>query len=295
MFDSVASHGWQCQPSRRERAADRRPPLSGQGSVLAEAHDGALWVTICRPDVLNALNEEVLDGLEEGLDRVAGDPSCHALCVTGAGEAFSVGLDIDCLERGFGDHAYFRHLLGRVNRVLDRIEDCPVPVVAAVNGLARAGGFELVLAADLAIAADEARIGDNHLNFGVMPGGGATQRAPRRLGLQRAKELIFTGRWLDGAEAAALGLVLDHVPRVELEAAVGSLVATIADKPRGVLAATKRAIREGAGLPLQSGTGLETSIFFEYLDSDPAAKDGFYRYLRRRDERRSEHGSGAGR
>jgi len=217
--------------------------------VVVEDRGAALWATISRPGALNALDEEVLDHLESALDRVRDDPTRRALCVTGSSTAFSVGLDIDCLERGFRNHEYFRQLLDRVNHLLGRFEDCPVPVIAAVNGLARAGGFEIILAADLAIAADEARIGDNHLQFGVIPGGGATQRAPRRLGTMRAKELIFTARWLDAAEATALGLVLDHVPKAELRAAVDALVARIADKPRGALAATKQAMRDGRDLP----------------------------------------------
>lgn len=269
--------------------------MTAPDPVLVQRRGAALWATISRPDALNALNEAVLDGLERALEEAGGDETCHAVCLTGEGPAFSVGLDIHCLQRGFGDSAYFRFLLRRVNRLLDRVEGCPVPVVAAVNGLARAGGFELLLAADLAIAADEARIGDNHLPFGVIPGGGATQRAPRRLGTQQAKNLIFTGRWLDGIQAAAMGLVLDHVPRAELTAAVDALVATLAAKPRGALAAAKRAINEGAALPLRAGVELETNAFFDYLDTDPEARDGFTRYLQSRSARGGTDHTGADR
>jgi enoyl-CoA hydratase/carnithine racemase len=119
--------------------------VSAPGSVVVVENRGAaLWATISRPGALNALNEEVLDHLESAIDRVPDDPARRALCVTGTGTAFSVGLDIDCLQRGFGDHGYFRHLLGRVNHLLGRFEDCPVPVIAAVNSLARASGFEIV-------------------------------------------------------------------------------------------------------------------------------------------------------
>lgn len=261
--------------------------MTASGPVLLEERGPALWATISRPGALNALDEAVLEGLEQAVGRAGREPGCRALCLTGAGDAFCVGLDTDCLERGFRERAYFRLLLHRVNRLFELIGACPVPVVAAVNGLTRAGGFELLLATDLAIAADEARVGDNHLPFGVVPGGGSTQRAPRRIGVQRAKELIFTGRWLDGAEAAELGLVLAHVPRRELVAAVDSLVATLARKPRGALAAAKLAVQEGAALPLDAGVAFEMSVFFEYLDTDPEAQEGFRRYLRRREERRA--------
>jgi len=251
-------------------------------TVRREERDRVLWLTLNRPRALNAVDEAMLDGLERGLAQVESSEDVRALVITGAGDAFSVGMDLACLDHGFADREWFRSFLERFNAALLALEHLPVPTVAAVNGLTRAGGFEILLACDLAVCADEARIADNHTPFGVMPGGGATQRAPRRLGMQRAKELIFSGRWLQGQEAEQLGIVLRSVPRVGLEAAVEELVGHFRDKSRDCLAATKAAITRGGDLDIQAGIRLEMHQFFDYLATSPDAAEGFRAYREHR-------------
>lgn len=247
--------------------------------------DRVVYATLHRPGALNAIDDGVVEALDAVLARIEADLSIRALVLTGTDEVFCVGMDLDCIARGFNDHAYFRGFLERLSAVLLRMEGLPVPVVAAVNGLARAGGFELILASDLAIAAHEARIADNHTQFGVIPGGGATQRAPRRIGVQRAKELIFTARWIDGREAAAYGLVLGSVPRVELAAATEELVDQFRTKSRACLAAAKAAMNDGARLAVADGVRLEIDRFFEYIDESPDAREGFNAYREKRPPR----------
>lgn len=258
---------------------------SGRPGLLVEERDRVAYVTLARPEALNALDEAVVEGLDDVLAGIEADPAIRALVLTGAGEVFCVGMDLQCLDRGFRDHAWFRRFLERLGAVLLRLEALPVPVVAAVNGLTRAGGLELVLACDLAIAADEARIGDDHLRFGVIPGGGATQRAPRRLGMQRAAELILTARWIDGPAAAAYGLVLRSVPRTDLAAAVEELVDLFRGKSRDALAAAKGAMRDGARLPLRDGVRLEVDRFIEHLEGSPDGLEGFTAYREKRPPR----------
>jgi enoyl-CoA hydratase/carnithine racemase len=263
--------------------------MTADDVVVVENRESVLWARLNRPDALNALDENVLDALDGVLSRADEDPSIRAIVLTGTGRAFSVGLDIDCLTRGFSDHQYFRHLLGRVNGLLLTIEQSPVPVIAAVNGLARAGGFEILLASDLAVAATDAQIGDNHLSFSVMPGGGATQRLPRRIGMMAAKELIWSARWLDGRQAAELGLVLDHVEGADLAATVQRLALSLCNTSRHCLTGTKRAMNEGLSLATAEGVALETHLFFEYLEAYPDASERFNRYLASRDrEHRSD-------
>lgn len=254
-------------------------------AVHSAERDRVLWLTLDRPRALNAVNEEVLDGLEVALRMVEAREDLRALVVAGAGDAFSVGMDLECLDRGFSDHAWFRAFLERFHSLLLRLERLPVPSVAAVNGLTRAGGFEILLACDLALCAHEARIADNHTQFGVIPGAGATQRAPRRLGMQRARELILTARWLDGAEAERLGLVLRSVPRAELDGAVEELVGHFRDKSRDCLAAAKAAINGGDGLSIEAGIQVELKEFFRYLESSPDASEGFRAYREHRQPR----------
>ncbi len=206
----------------------------------------------------------------------------RALVITGVGDVFSVGMDLTCLERGFEDHVFFREFLERFHRILLRLERLPVPTVAAVNGLTRAGGFELLLACDLAVCADEAQISDNHTQFEVIPGGGATLRAPRRLGMQRAKELIFTAHWIDGRAAERIGLVLRSVPRAYLDDSVDELVAAFREKSRDCLSAAKAAINNASDQSVEAGLRIELSEFFRYLDESPDPSEGFRAYLEKR-------------
>jgi enoyl-CoA hydratase/carnithine racemase len=252
-------------------------------SVHLETRDRIGYLTLDRPDAMNAIDEATIDEALEALRRVAEDETLRALVITGAGNAFSIGLDIELLDRAFADSEYFRAVLNRFRRLLVAIEELPVPAVAAVNGRARAGGFELILACDLVLVADEAQLADHHLAFGIMPGGGSTQRAPRKLGDQRAKELLFTARWIDGAEAERIGLALRSVPRDRLDAAVEELVARLRPLSRQCLAATKAAIREGASLPLEDGLGLEIDHFIRYLNVVPSSREGYLAFKEKRD------------
>ena len=250
-------------------------------AVDFEASDRIATATLRRSAARNAIDEDMLADLRDVVERVRADDALNALVITGEGDAFCIGLDIDLLKRAFADPAYFKDVLDRYNRILLDLEALPVPVIAAVNGLARAGGFELILACDLVVVAEEARIADHHLAFGIMPGGGATQRAPRKLGDQRAKELIFTARWMDGAEAAAAGLALRTVPRAELPKAVEQLTAQLRDKSRECLAATKAAMQKGATLPLDQAVAVETDHFMRYLQTESTARAGFDAYVNR--------------
>lgn len=248
-------------------------------SILLEPRDRVAYLTINRPDALNAIDEDVLTEFAENLDRVSADTSIKALVITGSGDAFCVGLDIDLLSRAFSDLDYFRRILDRFKQLLLAVEALPVPVVAQVNGLARAGGFELILACDLVVISEAARIGDTHLSFGIVPGGGSTQRLPRRIGSQRARELILTGRWMSAREAAEAGLALTAVEPQDLPAAVEKLADRFRPLSRPCLAATKSAMRLGADLPLEQALELELDEFMRYLEQEPTSREGYLAYV----------------
>lgn len=239
-------------------------------------------ITLNRPAALNAFDESLLEGLARALDHVEADSSLRAAVITGAGDAFCVGLDIGLLGRAFADHAYFEDVLHRFMALLLRVEALPIPVIAAVNGLARAGGFELLLACDLVVAATEARIGDTHLAFGLLPGGGASQRLPRRVGHQAARDLLYTGRWIDGAHAEQIGLALRAVPRADLDDAVEQICARLRPLSRVALATTKIAIERGAELPLREALAVELELFATNLANDPAVDEGYRAFVEER-------------
>lgn len=255
------------------------------GALELAVRDRVAYLTLNRPAAFNGLDDALLDELERALPDLHGTAGLRAAVVTGAGPAFCVGLDINLLKRAFNDLDYFRATLDRVNAILFAVEALPFPVVTAVNGLARAGGFELILASDLTLIAEEARIGDVHTPFGIIPGGGATQRLPRRIGPQRATEVILTGRWLSGAEAVAYGLALRAAPRADLMDEVERLVDHFRAKHAPALAEAKAAIRGAATLSLRKGVTMETDRLMRLLTEDPASHEGINAYLERRPPR----------
>jgi enoyl-CoA hydratase/carnithine racemase len=150
--------------------------------VLVEKQDGIATVTLNRPDKLNALNKELRSTFCAEMLRLRDDPEIRVVIITGAGRAFCVGLDLK--ELGTGKSG-----IREENNVtfITVIEDMPLPVIAAVNGFAITGGFEIVLACDIVIAAEEAQFADTHARVGVMPGGGMSARLPRAVGIRKAK------------------------------------------------------------------------------------------------------------
>lgn len=250
-----------------------------------DVRDRIAYLTLNRPGAMNAIDEVMLSELTDALGRIQEDQSVKALVVTGAGAAFCIGLDIDLLRRAFDDPGYFEDVLVRYGALLSLIEELPIPVIAAVNGRARAGGFELLLACDMAIIADEALIADHHLAFGIVPGGGSTFRLPRRIGYQRAREIIFTGRWLTGPEAVDYGLAVRSVPAASLAHEVESLAGVFRDRSRPALAATKRAMRDEEGMQAASAIEEERRHFMNYLTQEKSAREGFDAFIEQREPR----------
>jgi enoyl-CoA hydratase/carnithine racemase len=232
---------------------------------------------------MNSLDPETVASLEVALGDAEADQDLRAVVITGAGDrAFSVGIDIDFLGECFGDPAgVFLPFLDRLHALLRRIELLPVPVIARVNGLARAGGFELILACDLVIAAQDVRVGDIHLEFGVPPGAGASQRAARKLGDQRAKALMLTSMWLDGPAMVEWGLALNSVPREDLDAEVERILATLRGRSRPAIAVTKLAIGAAQSLPIEAGLRRERELFEKLLETSDA-DEGFQAYVAKR-------------
>ncbi|MEQ9643406.1 MAG: enoyl-CoA hydratase/isomerase family protein [Alphaproteobacteria bacterium] len=243
--------------------------------------DHVATVTFAAPARLNAIDDARMDDLDWVLDELERDQEIAAAVFTGEGRAFCVGLDLAILKRGFEDTDYFLAVIRRLNDILLRLERLPLLTVAAVNGVARAGGFETALACDLILVAEEARIGDNHAQVNVMPGGGSTQRLPRRIGMAAAKELIMSGRWLSGREAATIGLAWRAVPLAELPVAVDDLLKKIRGRSRACLRAIKAAMDGGGELPIEQGIALEIATFERYLREHDDARRGFWDSLGR--------------
>lgn len=230
-------------------------------SILAEVRGGAVWITLNRPDALNAITPDIVSGIDRALDRADAD-DIKAVVLTGVGRAFCAGADLKFVRsqtggQTGGDDAAIGRFLDAVLLVMNRLESCPRPVIAAVNGLALAGGLELVLCCDLVVAARSARIGDAHANFGLLPGGGGSVRLPRKIGPTRAKYLLFTGEFVPAQDLVAAGLVNEVVDDADLIPAVERLVAKFATKSTLVLRRMKALVDDGLEQPRATALKLE--------------------------------------
>jgi len=217
-------------------------------------------VTVNRPKVLNALNVRVVEELARVLRDVRHDPAVRALIITGAGDrAFVAGADIAAMtEMSVVEGLEFSRL---GHRVLQSMEELPVPIIAAVNGFALGGGLELAMACDLAIASDKARFGQPEINLALIPGFGGTQRLPRRIGHPRARHLILTGDMIDAKTALEWGLINQVVPPEQLLDTVRKLAEKIASKSSLAVRQAKAAMVAAATMTEDAGLKYEQQAF----------------------------------
>ncbi|HEU4535812.1 MAG TPA: enoyl-CoA hydratase-related protein [Polyangiaceae bacterium] len=250
--------------------------------LLLVERDGPLaTLTLNRPDKLNALNAALIAELTDALAALSADASPpRALVLTGAGDkAFAAGADIAAMANLGAPAA--RAFAAAGHRLGEAIEAAPFPVLAAVNGFALGGGCELALACDLIYASEKAKFGQPEVNLGVIPGFGGTQRLPRAVGPQKAREMIFTGALIDAAEAKRLGLVCEVFPADELLARVREVAAAVAKKGPLAVTAAKRVMRAGADVPLPTANELEAQAFAALFGSDDQ-REGMSAFLAKR-------------
>ncbi len=251
-------------------------------NIILETADRVATIRLNRPDALNALNLDLLGEFSHAVKAVGEDESLKALVIRGEGRAFCAGADLLFFDTVFDEISRLPPYVKLLNQCFYQLEELPIPTIAVVHGFALAGGLELVLACDMTLAAEDARLGDQHANFGLMPGGGSTQRLPLRVGMQRAMELLTTGRWLSGAEAVEWGLALRAVPPESLDGELEALLAQLRDKSRTGLAWTKSVARQGQDLPLRAGIDREGMAFVQYFATSPHPREGIQAFKERR-------------
>lgn len=224
-------------------------------------------LTINRPEALNALNSQVLSDLKAALDELKKEADLRCLIITGAGpKSFVAGADIGEMSTMNPKKGEAFGIAG--NKVMSQVASFPCPVIAAVNGYALGGGFELALACDLRLASEKARFAFPETGLGITPGFGGTQRLARLVGPALASELIFTGRTVKADEALAKGMVSQVCAPEELLDKAQELADTIAGRAPIAIRQAKKAIRGGLDLTLEKGLDYESECFGECFDSE---------------------------
>jgi enoyl-CoA hydratase len=249
-------------------------------TITFETKDRIAVITFNRPEVLNALNKTLIDDLWNAFEAVSENENIRVLILTGAGpKSFMAGADITELAKMGPLQA--KALTERVHALFLKLEALPQPVIAAVNGFALGAGCEIALACDFIYASEKAKFGMPEINLGLIPGYGGTQRLPRLIGKNMAKEMIFTGKMISAADAEKMGFVNQVAAPDALMDAVMKTADIIADKGRVALRAAKQSIDGGANADLRTGISIEISNFSMAIAS-PDAKEGTRAFLEKR-------------
>jgi enoyl-CoA hydratase/carnithine racemase len=220
--------------------------------------NGVATIRLDRPKV-NALNEQVATEIGEAVDALAVDENARAVVVWGGERVFAAGADIK--EMASQDTTTMYRYIGRFQNVFTRLEQLPQVTIAAITGYALGGGCELALACDLRICAEDSQLGQPEILLGVMPGAGGTQRLPRLVGVGRAKELIYSGRFVAADEALAIGLVNEVVSPDGVYERALEIAGRFAAGPTVALMAAKQAIQQGLDVDVGTGLTLERQGF----------------------------------
>ncbi len=229
-------------------------------TVLVEKDGSLCVVTLNRPRVMNSISFQMLRELNEALDEIRFDPSVRCVIITGAGDrAFCAGADLK--ERAGMSEDQVRRYIHTIRATFTEVENLPMPVIAAVNGVALGGGTELALASDLRVASETATLGLTETSLAIIPGAGGTQRLPRIVGKAKAKELIFTAKRITAAEALEIGLVNRVCPTDRLLDTARELAEAIGRNGPLAVRAAKRAIDRGMEMDLTDGLVFESTCY----------------------------------
>ncbi|CAN2039876.1 Crotonyl-CoA hydratase [Candidatus Magnetomoraceae bacterium gMMP-15] len=249
-------------------------------SIIFKVDEGIATITFNRPKALNALNHQVWMEFSAALDEITANEDIRVLILTGAGEkAFIAGADITELTKC--NPLQCRQLGKKGQDLLLRMEGIAIPVIGAVNGFALGGGCEMAMACDFIYASENAKFGLPEITLGLIPGFGGTQRLPRMVGKNIAKEMLFTGKMISAAEAKEVGLVNKVCAQDKLMDEVMKTAKAIASKGKYSLQAGKRVVNSGLDVDLATGCKIEADAFGLCMASEDG-KEGTSAFLEKR-------------
>jgi enoyl-CoA hydratase/carnithine racemase len=234
--------------------------MSNEDLLLVEEKNQAIILTMNRPRVMNCLNFDLLYALRDQIEALQYKSDIRCVIITGAGEkSFCAGADLK--ERATLTQDEVKKFILTIRNLLTSIQNLPIPVISAVNGIALGGGTEVALASDIRIASDNASMGLTEARLAIIPGGGGTQRLPRIIGVAKAKELIFTGRRVDAKEALDIGLVNQVTTKENLLKACMEMANMIAQTGPIAVEMAKYAIDRGIETDLATGLAIESNAY----------------------------------
>lgn len=236
-------------------------------SPVAVSREGAVGIVeLARPEKFNSLSLAVHRGIDAALTQFeAADSGVRVVLICAQGKHFSTGADLEEVKAWRFDPPKLEHYTRFGHSVLKRLEGSDLPVIAACQGLALAGGSELMLACDVVIASSDFRVGDQHAQYGLIPGWGGSQRIPRIVGLRRGLDLLFSARWVDAPTALQWGLVNYVVEPDQLRATALNYCTKLATRSRPGIAMMKRLARQGLDGTLEQGLDLEMAALVDTL------------------------------
>jgi len=268
--------------SRNQAGTKAAPP--GENVVRVELDEGIAWVTMNRPDKRNAMNPPLNDAMLKVLDGLEVDDACGVVVLTGAGDAFSAGMDLKEYFRDVDGLPYNQQVHKRRSAwqwQWRQLMAYPKPTIAMVNGWCFGGAFTPLVGCDLAIAAEDAVFGLSEINWGIIPGGNVTRSVVATMNLRDAMYYVMTGETFDGRKAAAMGLVNEAVPRSRLRKRTRELAKVLLGKNPTVLRAAKVAVRgvQGMSWELADDYLMAKSHQARYLDPEQGRAQGLKQFL----------------
>jgi len=249
-------------------------------NIILETQDNIATIFFNRPKALNALNNALFDELDTALDQINANKDIKVLILTGTGDkAFVAGADIaELVKMNPLQGKYFSR---KGQKVFSKLEDLPIPAIAAVNGFALGGGLEAAMGCDFIYASSKALFGLPEINLGLIPGFGGTQRLARRIGINRAKELVFTGKNINPQQAFEYGLINKICEPDKLMEDVLKTAKIIASKGMVALRSAKEVIQNGLNTDMETGCKIENDVFGLTMVSEDA-KEGTTAFLEKR-------------